>query len=60
MKGRSKRVIDPLEGLSCGDRQIVTTIAVAIANGELLPHNRHAPLAARRAFEALKAACILK
>ena len=53
-------MIDPLEDLSCGDRQIVTTIAVAIANGELLPHNRHAPLAARRAFEALKAACILR
>ena len=40
--------MDPFEGLSHGDRQIVTMIAVAIANGELLPHNRHGPLAARR------------
>jgi hypothetical protein len=51
---------DPFEGLSLGDRQVVTMIAVAIANGELLPHNRHSPLAARRVFEALKTGRILK
>jgi hypothetical protein len=37
----------------------VALIATAIANGNLLPHNRHSPLAARRVFEALKDACIM-
>ena len=30
------------------------SIATAIANGNLLPHNRHSPVAARRVFDALK------
>jgi hypothetical protein len=47
------------EGLSGGDRKIVELIATAIANGNLLPHNRHSPLAARRVFEALKKACVM-
>ena len=32
---------------------------IATANGRVLPHNRHSPLAARRVFEALKKACAL-
>ena len=47
------------QGLSGGDRKIVELIATAIANGNLLPHNRHSPLAARRVFEALKDACVM-
>lgn len=50
---------DPYQGLSGGDRKIVTLIATAIANGVLLPHNRHSPLAARRVLDALKGACIV-
>ena len=50
---------NPYQGLSSGDRRIVALIATAIANGNLLPHNRHSPLAARRVFEALKDACIM-
>lgn len=50
---------DPYQGVSDGDRKIVALIATAIANGSLLPHNRHSPLAARRVFEALKVACIM-
>ena len=49
----------PYPGLSDGDRKIVELIATAIANGSLLPHNRHSPLAARRVFEALKSACVM-
>ena len=51
---------DPYQDLSRGDREIVFLIATAIANGRLLPHNRHSPLAARRAFEALKTACVMR
>ncbi|MCH8614518.1 hypothetical protein LZ016_00135 [Sphingomonas sp. SM33] len=51
---------DPYQGLSDGDRKIVALIATAIANGSLLPHNRHSPLAARRVFEALKGACVMR
>ena len=51
---------NPYQGLSSGDRKIVALIATAIANGNLLPHNRHSPLAARRVFEALKDACIMQ
>ena len=58
-QGPEQEMMDPFEGLSSGDRQIVTMIATAIANGRLLPHNRHSPLAARRVFEVLKATCIL-
>jgi hypothetical protein len=47
------------QGLSAGDQKIVQLIATAIANGNLLPHNRHSPLAARRVFEALKDACVM-
>jgi hypothetical protein len=50
---------DPYQGLSGDDQRIVTLIATAIANGRLLPNNRHSPLAARRVFEALNAACVL-
>ena len=50
---------DPYQGLSGGDRKIVALIATAIANGSLLPHNRHSPLAARRVFEALKTARVM-
>ena len=50
---------DPYHGLSSGDRKIVELIAIAIANGSLLPNNRHSPLAARRVFEALKDACVM-
>ena len=50
----SRQMKDPYQGLSEGDRKIVALIATAIANGNLLPHNRHSPLAARRVFEALK------
>ena len=50
---------DPYQGLSGGDRKIVALIATAIANGALLPNNRHSPLAARRVFEALKNACVM-
>ena len=50
----STQMKDPYQGLSDGDRKIVELIATAIANGTLLPHNRHSPLAARRVFEALK------
>lgn len=50
---------DPYQGLSGGDRKIVALIATAIANGNLLPHNRHGPLAARRVFEALKRARVM-
>lgn len=55
----SRQVKNPYQGLSGGDRKIVALIATAIANGNLLPHNRHSPLAARRVFEALKGACIM-
>jgi hypothetical protein len=51
---------DPYQGLSGDDRKIVALIATAIANGSLLPHNRHSPLAARRVFEALKKACVMR
>jgi hypothetical protein len=51
---------DPYEGLFGGDRKIVALIATAMANGSLLPHNRHSPLAARRVFEALKNACVMR
>ena len=51
---------DPYQGLSRDDRKIVALIATAIANGNLLPHNRHSPLAARRVFEALKDACLMQ
>ena len=51
---------DPYRDLSSGDRKIVELIATAIANGSLLPHNRHSPLAARRVFEALKDACVMR
>jgi hypothetical protein len=44
---------NPYENLSPGDRQVVIEIATAIANGELLPNNRHSPLAGRRVFDAL-------
>ena len=50
---------DPYHGLSVGDRKIVALIATAIANGNLLPNNRHSPLAARRVFEALRNACVM-
>lgn len=50
---------DPYQGLSDGDRKIVALIVTAIANGSLLPHNRHSPLAARRVFEALKGARVM-
>ena len=50
---------DPYQGLTGDDRKIVTLIATAIANGRLLPHNRHSPLAARRVFEALKTTCVM-
>jgi len=50
---------DPYGDLSSADRRIVALIATAIANGSLLPHNRHSPLAARRVFEALKNACVI-
>ena len=55
----SGQMNDPYHGLSGGDRKIVALIATAIANGSLLPHNRHSPLAARRVFEALKEACLM-
>lgn len=48
------------QGLSGGDRKIVELIATAIANGNLLPHNRHSPLAARRVFDALTNACVMQ
>jgi hypothetical protein len=51
---------DAYQDLSGGERKIVELIAIAIANGNLLPHNRHSPLAARRVFEALKKACALQ
>jgi hypothetical protein len=51
---------DPYQGLSGDDRKIVALIATAIANGNLLPHNRHSPLAARRVFEALKNECVMR
>jgi hypothetical protein len=51
---------DPYQELSSGDRKIVELIATAIANGILLPHNRHSPLAARRVFNALKDACVIQ
>ena len=41
------------------NRKIMALIATAIANGSLLPHNRHSPLAARRVFETLKEACLM-
>ena len=50
---------DPYQDLSVADRKIVTLIATAIANGNLLPNNKHSPLAARRVFEALKNACVM-
>ena len=50
---------DAYQGLSSGDRKIVELIATAIASGSPLPHNRHSPLAARRVFDALKAACVM-
>ena len=50
---------DPYQGLSGDDRKIVAIIATAIANGILLPNNRHSPLAARRVFDALKEACVM-
>lgn len=50
---------DPYRDLSSGDRKIVELIAIAIANGSLLPHNRHSPVAARRVFDALKDACLM-
>ena len=51
---------DPYQGLSGADRKMVALIATAIANGNVLPHNRHSPLAARRVFEALKEACAIQ
>ena len=50
---------DAYQDLCGADRKIVELIAIAIANGNLLPHNRHSPLAARRVFEALKDACVM-
>jgi hypothetical protein len=50
---------DAYRDLSSSDRKIVELIATAIANGNVLPHNRHSPLAARRVFEALKDACVM-
>jgi hypothetical protein len=49
----------PYQGLSAADRKIVELIATAIANGNLLPNNRHSPLAARRVFDALKKAWVM-
>ena len=55
----SRRMKDPYHGLSGGDRKVVVLIATAIANGNLLPYNRHSPLAARRVFDALRKASAL-
>ena len=56
----SSQMKNPYQGLSSDHRKIVELIATAIANGNLLPHNRHSPLAARRVFEALKTACVMR
>ena len=44
---------DPLANLAQEDRCLVISIATAIGNGLLLPHNRTGPAAARRVFDEL-------
>lgn len=47
-------MVDPYTDLSDNDREIVLDISTAIANGELLHHNRSCPLAARRVLDELR------